>query len=134
MTFKTDTKFTKNRIPTVILIDEADYFLIDLTSFKIDQTPFIGLTATTFKEGTTTVEKTFIEKCLKVQIFDSQIPEIIDTTTTPARKTLQEFFENLSTKWPILVYLPESHDDNKVIVSAEDLIEMVENAGYDYNS
>ena len=134
MTFKTDTKFTKNRIPTVILIDEADYFLIDLTSFKIDQTPFIGLTATTFKEGTTTVEKTFIEKCLKVQIFDSQIPEIIDTTTTPARKTLQEFFENLSTKWPILVYLPESHDDNKVIVSAEDLIEMVENAGYDYNN
>ena len=66
MTFKTDTKFTKNRIPTVILIDEADYFLIDLTSFKIDQTPFIGLTATTFKEGRTTVEKTFIEKCLKV--------------------------------------------------------------------
>ena len=77
-------RFTQSKIPSIHLIDEADYFLLDLKEFKISEA-FIGLTATTFKEGGTTIEKDYIENKLQVKICDSLIEPMIDTTEEPIR-------------------------------------------------
>ena len=104
--FKTDTRFTTLKSNPITLVDEADYFLIDQPLFKVGDKPFVGMTATTFKDGDITVEKTFIEKTLGVKIFDSGINKIIDTDTPLTKTTYQEFFAEGRCDWPKLVYCP----------------------------
>ena len=117
----------KGQTRTVNLIDEADYFLIDLKDFKVGGSDeFIGLTATTFKEGSTTVEKTYIERKLQVKIFDSQIDALIDTAAEPIKITYEEFLDIGRCDWAKLVYCPESHADKHGITSYDDLVEQAE--------
>ena len=107
----------KTNEDTVNLIDEADYFLIDNPQFKVGDTRFIGLTATTFKEGNTTVERTYLEDDLKVKICDSLIAPIIDTAAEPTRTTIQEFLRNGRCDWAKIIYCPDSQASYGIIVS-----------------
>ena len=102
--FKTSEIFSHPRDDTLTLIDEADYYLIDCERFRVEDKPFIGMTATTFKEGEITVEKNFIENALQIQIYDSKIPKIIDTDILPIKTSCDEFFKEGRCNWPKLVY------------------------------
>ena len=83
------------------LIDEADYFLLDLKDFKVNPgSEFVGMTATPLKEGSSTMERKYLEAKLHVRVCDTLIKSLIKTSIRPIRTTYDEFFNATRNTWP----------------------------------
>ena len=97
-----------NKSPTedaLNLIDEADYFLLDVEAFKVGpKGQFVGMTATPLKKGQITLERKYLEQKLGVRVCDSLIQSLIKTNIEPTKTTYTEFFNPHRNSWPKLVY------------------------------
>ena len=73
ISFNNKDTFTNSGDDSVLnLLDEADYFLLDLGSFKVSQrAQFVGMTATPLKHGDVTMESRYLKEQLEVTIFDT---------------------------------------------------------------
>ena len=115
--FSTRDSFARTNADTINLIDEADYFLIDNKDFSVPKSGhYIGMTATTFKEGSTTVEKTYLETKLEVKIFDTLIDPIIKTAAAPTRTTISEFLRRDRCDWAKMIYCPGGHASYQAVI------------------
>ena len=73
ISFNNKDTFTNSGDDSVLnLLDEADYFLLDLGSFKVKPSAqFVGMTATPLKHGDVTMESRYLKEQLEVTIFDT---------------------------------------------------------------
>ena len=73
ISFNNKDTFTNSGDDSVLnLLDEADYFLLDLGSFKVKTSAqFVGMTATPLKHGDVTMESRYLKEQLEVTIFDT---------------------------------------------------------------
>ena len=67
-----DTFTNSNDDALLSLLDEADYFLLDVAKFRVNQrAQFVGMTATPLKHGDVTMESRYLKEQLEVSIFDT---------------------------------------------------------------